>query len=164
MTRVAKPIRAREIGLGIIGSGRIGTLRARLAAGHSAVTSIAVSDLDPANAARLADLVGGRSYGDDNRAVIDDPAVTAVIVTAPGRTGKTTTEPDGADAGPDPKRFRAVTVQAYVLPAVRCSTPMLWLELLSDRVTPPLLETHVALYEKIGDPPLDGFVNVTRTR
>jgi predicted dehydrogenase len=80
VTRVAKATRAREIGLGIIGSGRIGTLRARLAAGHSAVTSIAVSDLDPANAAKLADLVGGRSYSADNLAVIDDPAVTAVII------------------------------------------------------------------------------------
>jgi hypothetical protein len=77
MTGVTK---ARQIGLGIIGSGRIGTLRARLAAGHSAVGSIAVSDLDPANADKLAGLVGGRSHGDDNLAVIDDPDVTAVIV------------------------------------------------------------------------------------
>jgi len=71
---------AREIGLGIIGSGRIGTLRGRLAAGHPAVAGIAVSDLDPANAERLAALVGGRSHGSDNLAVIDDPTVTAVIV------------------------------------------------------------------------------------
>src|SRR5215475_14602358 len=77
---MAKPARAREIGLGIIGSGRIGTLRARLAAGHPAVASIAVSDLDPKNAAKLGGLVGGRSHDDDNLAVIDDPAVTAVIV------------------------------------------------------------------------------------
>jgi predicted dehydrogenase len=71
---------ANSIGLGIIGSGRIGTLRARLASGHAAVTGIAVSDLDPANAAKLAALVGGRSHGSDNFAVIDDPNVTAVIV------------------------------------------------------------------------------------
>ena len=70
----------REIGLGIIGSGRIGTLRARLAAGHAAVCSVAVSDLDPANAQKLAQLVGGRSHGDDNLALIEDPEVTAVIV------------------------------------------------------------------------------------
>src|SRR5471032_2807239 len=70
----------RKIGLGIVGSGRIGTLRARLAAGHSAVGSISVSDLDPANAEKLASLVGGRSHGDDNLAVIEDPAVSAVIV------------------------------------------------------------------------------------
>ena len=71
---------ANSIGLGIIGSGRIGTLRARLASGHAAVTGIAVSDLDPANAVKLAALVGGRSHGSDNFAVIDDPNVTAVIV------------------------------------------------------------------------------------
>jgi len=70
----------REIGLGIIGSGRIGTLRARLAAGHPAVRNIVVSDLEPANAERLAKTVGGRSHGADNLAVIDDPDVTAVIV------------------------------------------------------------------------------------
>ena len=70
----------REIGLGIIGSGRIGTLRARLASGHPAVRNIVVSDLEPGNAAKLADTVGGRSHGSDNLAVIDDPDVTAVIV------------------------------------------------------------------------------------
>src|SRR6201746_600077 len=69
-----------KIGLGIVGSGRIGPLRARLAAGHSAVATIAVSDLDPANAAKLAALVGARSHGSDNLAVIEDPDVTAVIV------------------------------------------------------------------------------------
>src|SRR6201990_624467 len=69
-----------RIGLGIIGSGRIGTLRARLAGGHSAGATIAVSDLDPANAAKLATLVGARNHGSDNLAVIDDPDVTAVIV------------------------------------------------------------------------------------
>ena len=71
---------AKSIGLGIVGSGRIGTLRARLAAGHSAIKHIAVSDLDPKNAGKLADLVGGTSHGGDNLAVIDDPNVTAVIV------------------------------------------------------------------------------------
>jgi predicted dehydrogenase len=71
---------ATSIGLGVIGSGRIGTLRARLASGHAAVANIVVSDLDPANAAKLAALVGGRSHGSDNLAVIDDPDVAAVIV------------------------------------------------------------------------------------
>src|SRR5262249_3984419 len=70
----------REIGLGIVGSGRIGTLRARLAAGHPSVRSIVVSDLEPANAAKFATLVGGGSHGGANLAVIGDPNVTAVIV------------------------------------------------------------------------------------
>ena len=45
---------AKEIGLAIVGSGRIGTLRAKLAAGHPAVRFIAVSDADPAKARKLA--------------------------------------------------------------------------------------------------------------
>src|ERR1700749_2875963 len=73
-------MKGNSIGLGIIGSGRIGPLRARLASGPAAVSHIAVSDLDPANAAKLATLVGGRSHGADNLAVIDDPEVTAVVV------------------------------------------------------------------------------------
>ena len=36
-------MQSRELGLAIVGSGRIGTLRARLAAGHPAVRTIAVS-------------------------------------------------------------------------------------------------------------------------
>src|ERR1700742_2529660 len=69
-----------SIGLGIVGSGRIGTLRARLASGHAAVEKIVVSDLDPANAAKLAALVGGQRHGSDNLAWIDDQDVSAVIV------------------------------------------------------------------------------------
>ena len=48
----------KPIGLGIIGAGRIGTLRARLAAKHAGVRFIAVSDSDPKNAARTAGLCG----------------------------------------------------------------------------------------------------------
>ena len=38
------PFQSESIGLAVIGSGRIGTLRARLAAAHPAVRFIAVSD------------------------------------------------------------------------------------------------------------------------
>ena len=69
-----------SVGLGIVGSGRIGTLRARLAARHAAVALIAVSDLRADAADRLAEAVGGRSHGADNLAVIDDPDVSAVVV------------------------------------------------------------------------------------
>ena len=47
-------MQSKELGLAIVGSGRIGTLRARLAAGHPAVRTIAVSDQDPAKARELA--------------------------------------------------------------------------------------------------------------
>ena len=71
---------AKEIGLAIVGSGRIGTLRAKLAAGHPAVRFIAVSDADPAKARKLADAVGAKVHSGDNEAVIAQPEVNAVIV------------------------------------------------------------------------------------
>ncbi len=44
----------KELGIAVIGSGRIGTLRATLAAAHPAVRFVAVSDRDPARAQALA--------------------------------------------------------------------------------------------------------------
>ena len=70
----------KELGLAIIGSGRIGTLRARLAAGHPAVRTIAVSDRDPAKARDLAQKVGAQHHSGDNEEVIARPEVNAVIV------------------------------------------------------------------------------------
>ena len=43
-----------HIGIAVVGAGRIGTLRARLAAKHPAVRFLAVSDRDPARARALA--------------------------------------------------------------------------------------------------------------
>ena len=71
---------AKELGLAIIGSGRIGTLRAKLAAGHPAVRFIAVSDADPARAKKLAEIVGAKFHSGDNDAVVAQPEVNAVIV------------------------------------------------------------------------------------
>src|SRR5262245_13678132 len=71
---------AKEIGLAIVGSGRIGTLRGRLAAGHPAVRFIAVSDQDPAAAQKLARTVGAQFHSGDNDAVMARPEVDAVIV------------------------------------------------------------------------------------
>ena len=71
---------AKEIGLAIVGSGRIGTLRAKLAAGHPSVRFIAVSDADPAKARKLAETVGAKVHSGDNAAVIAQPEVNAVIV------------------------------------------------------------------------------------
>jgi len=41
----------KELGIAVVGSGRIGTLRTRLAATHPAVRFLAVSDQDPQRAA-----------------------------------------------------------------------------------------------------------------
>jgi myo-inositol 2-dehydrogenase / D-chiro-inositol 1-dehydrogenase len=71
---------SKSIGLAIVGSGRIGTLRARLAAAHPAVRYIAVSDNDSAKAQVLASTVGAQYHSADNDAVISRPEVNAVIV------------------------------------------------------------------------------------
>jgi predicted dehydrogenase len=73
----------KQIGIAVVGSGRIGTLRARLAAKHPAVNFLAISDLDPARARALADVTGADFYGANNEEIIARPEVTAVIVSTP---------------------------------------------------------------------------------
>jgi predicted dehydrogenase len=70
----------KELGIAVVGSGRIGSLRARLAAGHPAVKFLAVSDLDAERASRLATSAGADFSSGDNEAVIAHPDVNAVIV------------------------------------------------------------------------------------
>jgi predicted dehydrogenase len=74
---------AQELGIAVVGSGRIGTLRARLAAKHPAVRFLAVSDKDPARAKSLADEAGADFHSTDNDEVIGRPEVTAVFVSTP---------------------------------------------------------------------------------
>jgi len=76
-------VKAKDLGIAVIGSGRIGTLRARLAAKHPAVHFLAVSDKDPAQAKKLADLAGADFHSADNEAVIAHPDVNAVFVSTP---------------------------------------------------------------------------------
>jgi hypothetical protein len=70
----------RELGIAVVGSGRIGSLRARMAAGHPAVKFLAVSDLDADRADRLAKSAGADFSSGDNTDVIAHPRVNAVIV------------------------------------------------------------------------------------
>jgi predicted dehydrogenase len=72
-----------SIGIGVIGSGRIGTLRARLAAKHPAVRYLAISDKDPARAKTLAEKASADRHSGSNDEIINDPKVTAVIVSTP---------------------------------------------------------------------------------
>jgi predicted dehydrogenase len=72
-----------NIGIGVIGAGRIGTLRARLAGKHPSVQYLAIADKDPAKAKTLAETAGAQRHSADNDAIIDDPKVTAVIVSTP---------------------------------------------------------------------------------
>ena len=69
-----------DIGLAVIGAGRIGTMRARLAAGHPAVRAIGVADLNEDAARSLAEKSGATIVGTDSAKVIADPAINAVVV------------------------------------------------------------------------------------
>src|SRR6185295_16986616 len=72
-----------NIGIAVVGAGRIGTLRARLAAKHPAVGFLAISDKDPARAKALAEQAGAHFHSDSNDEVIGHPDVTAVFVSTP---------------------------------------------------------------------------------
>ena len=76
-------MKAKQIGIAVVGSGRIGSLRARLAAKHPAVAFLAVSDREPAQAKALAELAAADFCSADNDAVIAHPRVDAVIVSTP---------------------------------------------------------------------------------
>jgi len=78
-----RKIRRSELGVAVIGSGRIGSLRARLAARHPSVRFLAVSDIDAANAKSLAERAGASVWSTDNYAMISRPEVNAVIVSTP---------------------------------------------------------------------------------
>lgn len=69
-----------DIGLAVIGAGRIGSFRARLAADHPAVRFIGVADVSENAAARLAESVGAEVHSTDTTEIISDPSVTAVVV------------------------------------------------------------------------------------
>ncbi len=76
-------MKGKHLGIAVVGSGRIGTLRARLAARHPAVRFLAVSDRLEAHARTLAELAGADFYSSDNDEVIAHPDVTAVFVSTP---------------------------------------------------------------------------------
>lgn len=73
----------RTIGVGVVGAGRMGTHRARLAAEHPGVGYLRIADISAEAAQRLGAATGADEYGDDPLAVIDDPRVDAVIISTP---------------------------------------------------------------------------------
>jgi predicted dehydrogenase len=76
-------VQRKELGIAVVGSGRIGTLRARLAAKHPSVSFLAVSDRDPGRARALAEQAGADFHSSDNIEIISRPEVNAVIVSTP---------------------------------------------------------------------------------
>ena len=69
-----------ELGVAVVGAGRIGAHRSRLAAQHPAVRFLAVSDAEPERAKALGERVGAQVASGSNEEVISHPDVGAVIV------------------------------------------------------------------------------------
>ena len=72
-----------ELGIAVVGSGRIGTLRANMASRHPSVKFLAVSDKEKDRAEVLRQKVGANLASSDNYEVISHPDVNAVVVATP---------------------------------------------------------------------------------
>ena len=70
----------KRIGIAVIGSGRMGTNRASVAAAHPAVDFIAVADADRSKARALAEKVGAQFHSTNNLEAMSRPEVNAVVV------------------------------------------------------------------------------------
>ena len=73
----------KALGVGVVGSGRIGTLRANLVSHHPSLEFLAVSDIDHDRAKDLGERVGAQLATGRNEEVIEHPDVTTVIVSTP---------------------------------------------------------------------------------
>ena len=73
-------MRGKELGIAVIGSGRIGSRRAAIVANHPAVRFLALSDREPEKARDLAEKVGAQFHAADYEEVARHPEVGAVIV------------------------------------------------------------------------------------
>jgi predicted dehydrogenase len=75
--------RSGRIGVGVVGTGRIGAQRARLAAQHPAVGFLALMDSDRATAAAVAERLHADLVTDTVGGLVADDRVDAVIVSTP---------------------------------------------------------------------------------
>ncbi len=73
----------KELGVAVVGSGRIGTLRASMATRHPSVNFLAVSDKEKDRAEVLRQKTGADIATDDNYEIISHPDVNAVFVSTP---------------------------------------------------------------------------------
>lgn len=73
----------KKIGVGIVGSGRIGRMRANLIAQSPQAKFVALSDIDPARVEMVAEEIGADFHSVDNEAVINHPDVDAIVVSTP---------------------------------------------------------------------------------
>ena len=79
---MGKIMRQQDLGIAIVGSGRIGELRGHLAMTHPAVRFVACSDLDAGRARDVAEKIGAHFHSGNNLDVIARPEVNAVIVSS----------------------------------------------------------------------------------
>ncbi|MEC7090721.1 MAG: Gfo/Idh/MocA family oxidoreductase, partial [Pseudomonadota bacterium] len=73
----------RQLGVAVVGSGRMGSHRARLASLHPAVSYLVVGDINEDQARKLAEASKANGYSTDNFELINDPRVDVVIVSTP---------------------------------------------------------------------------------
>ncbi|OHE23766.1 MAG: hypothetical protein A2X92_04425 [Syntrophus sp. GWC2_56_31] len=78
-----KGIIGKDLGIAIVGVGRMGSQRAHIASTHPAVRFLAVSDIDPSRARTVGEKVDADFFSGDNLEVISRPEVNAVIVSTP---------------------------------------------------------------------------------
>ena len=78
---------SRKIGVGIIGTGWIGEIRAKTCATHPLVASLHLAEIDPARLERVAKETGARTRTTDYRELLARPEIDAIIVsTTPEQT------------------------------------------------------------------------------
>ena len=75
-----------DIGLAVIGAGRIGSTRARVASTHPGTRVLAVADISRDRAVELGNSVGAELMTEDIVAAVSHPGVTAVLVATPEHT------------------------------------------------------------------------------
>ena len=73
----------KELGIAVVGSGRIGTLRANMATRHPSVNFLALADRDKTKADILAQQTGADLTTGDNYEAISHQKVDAVFVSTP---------------------------------------------------------------------------------
>jgi len=73
----------KDLGIAIVGVGRMGSQRAHIASTHPAVRFLAVSDIDASRARTVGEKVNAAFFSGDNLEVISRPEVNAVIVSTP---------------------------------------------------------------------------------
>ena len=73
-------LQRKDIGLAVIGAGRIGSMRARLASAHAGVRFIRIADTNEVAAKALAEKCGASVTSADSLEIISNPAINTVIV------------------------------------------------------------------------------------